>query len=869
MPPSPTINTKAALAEVNDMFAKTLRFDRSPGGDDRDTESDNEEEDAGFDGIIPDTQQGDDTFWGTSQASTAPTSQGAWPPASQGSQSQNNDQRTLADEDDEDDEPSPEDSILVAKSVAPSPPPVVQGDNTKLPRPASAPFKPSRPAAPALSKHGDENAGSRLPVRSKAADNGRPRLILGAKPMAVKRADDDEEEVAGSVADREVSVKDPDEEEEDRVGKEDDEEEQSVVTPTNVDDGFAMGRRAGGNRFANLIDAMTPITERTCEYTTFSRASSVRPSVMAADLEEDEEEEGETDFDHAFVVEDLASSRGSQTTSRSRDNLNLARIVDEERPSSRRSSPGGGDSRIVVLNDISERSSSIAEDGGETPNKSFRSFNHSNASFQLPEGYSITANQTEATASMVLIDKTSTLGWNEGSSREGSPGPSVASSEATGRGEPCNPFATGVINRILAAAQPRVEDQGNFRDLRGTESNRLPELNKIVKRNARRSTGSASGGRTSTSPDDRSLDLDLGGDAFKVRDRLGEGGFATVFHVTDLADLDDEDSVPDRALKVEHPANMWEFHVLCHLHARLSEDIRRSIISPRRHYVYKDESFLELDYCDAGTLLTGKSRVGATLESNLLMRACVPFLAVNRAPDAGISPMVAGGNVGLEELLAMFFMIELLRVIEALHSSGIIHGDVKPENCLVRLEDVPGGNKCWSAAYKRDGSEGWSYKGVKLIDFGRSIDVTAFRPGQEFVGDWPTEVHDCVEMREGRPWSYQPDYFGLAAVAHVLLFGKFIEVAGSGSEEDGGDPTKKRYSINQPFKRYHQAELWGRLFDTLLNPRFVRPDGALPITPELGAIRAEMETWLEANCDKNGKSLKALLKKLEIAATQQ
>jgi checkpoint serine/threonine-protein kinase len=235
-------------------------------------------------------------------------------------------------------------------------------------------------------------------------------------------------------------------------------------------------------------------------------------------------------------------------------------------------------------------------------------------------------------------------------------------------------------------------------------------------------------------------------------------------------------------------------------------------------------------------------------------------LAVNRAPDAGIAPTLTGGNAGLEELLAMFFMIELLRVVEALHSVGIIHGDLKPDNCLVRLGDVPGGNKAWSAAYNRDGSGGWSHKGVKLIDFGRSVDTSAFAAGQEFAGDWPTDVHDCIQMREGRPWSYQSDYFGLAAVAHVLLFGKFIEVSGS------GDP--KKYTINQPFKRYHQAELWGRLFDALLNSDIVRPDGALPITSELAGIRSEMEIWLEANCDKNGKSLKALLKKLEIAATQ-
>ena len=45
----------------------------------------------------------------------------------------------------------------------------------------------------------------------------------------------------------------------------------------------------------------------------------------------------------------------------------------------------------------------------------------------------------------------------------------------------------------------------------------------------------------------------------------------------------------------------------------------------------------------------------------------------------------------LDELLVMFFTIEFLRLLEGLHSAGLIHGDLKIDNCLVRLEDVPGG----------------------------------------------------------------------------------------------------------------------------------------------------------------------------------
>jgi checkpoint serine/threonine-protein kinase len=54
------------------------------------------------------------------------------------------------------------------------------------------------------------------------------------------------------------------------------------------------------------------------------------------------------------------------------------------------------------------------------------------------------------------------------------------------------------------------------------------------------------------------------------------------------------------------------------------------------------------------------------------------------------------------------------------------------------------------------------------------------------------------------------------------------------------------------------------LFDTLLNPNIV--EGELPINDSLRDIRGEFEVYLEENCQKGGKSLKSMLKKIELAA---
>ena len=118
----------------------------------------------------------------------------------------------------------------------------------------------------------------------------------------------------------------------------------------------------------------------------------------------------------------------------------------------------------------------------------------------------------------------------------------------------------------------------------------------------------------------------------------------------------------------------------------------------------------------------------------------------------------------------MFLTIELLRTVEALHSKGILHGDLKADNCLLRFS--PTSDNEWSARYKRDGTDGWENKGIVLIDFGRGIDIRAFRNDVSFIADWETDSQDCPEMRELRPWTYQIDYYGCAAVAHSMLFGK-------------------------------------------------------------------------------------------------
>lgn len=60
--------------------------------------------------------------------------------------------------------------------------------------------------------------------------------------------------------------------------------------------------------------------------------------------------------------------------------------------------------------------------------------------------------------------------------------------------------------------------------------------------------------------------------------------------------------------------------------------------------------------------------------------------------------------------------------------------------------------------------------------------------------------------------------------------------------------------------------MWTRLFSTLLNPLAVSGAQQLPIAAELASVREEMAAWLEENCQKGGKNLRSMLKKVETAA---
>ncbi|KAJ0337142.1 hypothetical protein COL922a_007107 [Colletotrichum nupharicola] len=411
----------------------------------------------------------------------------------------------------------------------------------------------------------------------------------------------------------------------------------------------------------------------------------------------------------------------------------------------------------------------------------------------------------------------------------------------------CNPVDDAVRNEILENMQPPLSSYPGFYDHRNEKYEKGNDIRKFAKAMSK----AARGERMSNACALVTVDFPDVSTQYTIRKELGAGAFAPVYLVENSsADEEDEDGVVAmgkgafavnhrtalEALKMELPPSPWEFHMMRLAHTRLGPQHRAAASLSYAHefHLYQDEGFLFLPFHPHGSLLD-----------------VVNFF---RAEPSAV----------MDEQLAMFFTIELFRTVEALHARGVLHGDLKADNCLLRL-DGTSTNSTLDTRYHADGTGGWDARGVTLIDFGRGIDMRNFEPDVGFIADWKTSAQDCAEMCEGRPWTWQIDYHGLAGIVHCLLFGKYIDAVRC---DQGGIGSGRKYRVRESLKRYWQTDIWGECFDVLLNPgSFVATEenAKMPVLKSMRGVREKMEAWLEGNCER-GVGLKSLVGKVEAFA---
>lgn len=393
------------------------------------------------------------------------------------------------------------------------------------------------------------------------------------------------------------------------------------------------------------------------------------------------------------------------------------------------------------------------------------------------------------------------------------------------------PTDDAVIEQILKTVHPAPSTYPGFFDHSSETFNHFGQ----IKAFARKSNGKSKSSPKKALPEPV-LRFPGSSRVYAVKKELGEGAFAPVYLV-DSSDKDIDTETSERqvveALKAENePKTLtWEFHILHLLKSRLGRSSRamESILLAHECHLYRDECYLVLEYHPQGTLLdlvnqcrSENTRAGKTAE-------------------------------GLEEPVVMWLGVELLRTMEDMHKVGLIHGDLKADNCLVRLDTEAE----LAMPYNRHGEEGWSRKGLTLLDFGRGIDTKAFKPEAKFVADWKAEETDCPEIREARPWKWEIDYFGAAGVVHSMLFGKYIETV---PVSGGGLGQRKEWKIRENLKRYWEKDIWTEVFNVLINSGAKKED---EMRKDLQRIRVIMEDWLETESERNGRDLRSSIRRCE------
>ena len=211
----------------------------------------------------------------------------------------------------------------------------------------------------------------------------------------------------------------------------------------------------------------------------------------------------------------------------------------------------------------------------------------------------------------------------------------------------------------------------------------------------------------------------LGDSEFFCMESIGEGAYGKVFKAMKCnSNTNDTITDMDVVLKVQKPSRPWEYYICTEINKRLEGS-----------YVF--DGFMSIPRCYA-------FQDGSVFVSELQMFSLLDICnLVNQMVKTSV------------EIIAMYFTIEMLRILENLRKAQIIHGDIKPDNFLIQRK--PDLNLNAANAHEMFSNVA---SALQIIDFGVSIDMSLFHKNQTFTHKFDKVDNRCPEMLEDKPWTY-------------------------------------------------------------------------------------------------------------------
>lgn len=319
--------------------------------------------------------------------------------------------------------------------------------------------------------------------------------------------------------------------------------------------------------------------------------------------------------------------------------------------------------------------------------------------------------------------------------------------------------------------------------------------------------------------------VDIGDLTFNIERSMAAPSAPDHYHFAVL-DIGEDDAYFELHLNAP-TASLWEFY--------MSEKLKRSLGA-------RGESTHDLVLADSAYRYRGMSAT--------LFRFVTKDSVNHTLSD--VASAYAFLNKRMDEKLAMYYAVEMLRIVEKVHACGLIHMNVRAESFA--LIDGPASVRLgpWNAAL----AGGWDKRGLALMGFQDAIDTAMHPAGTRFKCEakTPRVAEPCLEVRMGRAFLREQDYYGICATVHALLHGTALTTQNQ-QAEDGQwvlMPTEK-------VPDRYQTAMWNRMFRALLNAKNSR---AL----SLKAIRAEFETYL-AKSDRADKLAYCLMKQKSDMST--